>query len=103
MKSNRKAGFTLVELLVVIGIIALLIGILLPTLAKAREQAKATQCMSNLRVLGQCYYEYVNDNNGNGFFYPAGATTTYWFALRGGTSPNFHVGHHSGLSVEILS
>jgi prepilin-type processing-associated H-X9-DG protein len=45
--------------------------------------------MSNLRVLGQCYYEYVNDNNGNGFFYPAGATTTYWFALRGGTSPNF--------------
>jgi prepilin-type N-terminal cleavage/methylation domain-containing protein len=60
--SSRHKGFTLVELLVVIGIIALLIGILLPALGKAREQAKATQCLSNLRQLGLGMQLYRLDN-----------------------------------------
>jgi prepilin-type processing-associated H-X9-DG protein/prepilin-type N-terminal cleavage/methylation domain-containing protein len=58
------AGFSLVELLVVIGIIALLIGLLLPAVSKAREQGKRTACLANLRSLGQSLYTYAHDNRG---------------------------------------
>jgi prepilin-type N-terminal cleavage/methylation domain-containing protein/prepilin-type processing-associated H-X9-DG protein len=71
-----KTGFTLVELLVVIGIIALLISMLLPALNRAKEQANLVACQSNLRNIGQMIQEYSAENNG---FLPYGYAT-----VRGG-------------------
>ena len=62
MKRNRN-GFTLIELLVVIGIIGILASLLLPGLANAKAQAKATTCINNLRQIGIGLKLYVDDNN----------------------------------------
>jgi prepilin-type N-terminal cleavage/methylation domain-containing protein/prepilin-type processing-associated H-X9-DG protein len=68
--SKQKSGFTLVELLVVIGIIAILIAMLMPALNRAQGQAKQVQCESNLKQIGVALLNYANDNNGQ--MYPYG-------------------------------
>ena len=64
MKTHRNRGFTLVELMVVISIIALLVGILLPAISRARDNAKIGQSKSNIRNIKTAHDMYSNDHDG---------------------------------------
>src|SRR5579871_6557780 len=61
MQSKSRPGFTLIELLVVIAIIAILAAILFPVFARAREQARRTACLSNMKQIGTALYMYAQD------------------------------------------
>lgn len=86
---RRRAGFTLVELLVVIGIIAVLVAILLPSLNKARESARTLQGLSNLKQLAIATRMYAGDHND---WMPAGDNATHW-----GLSWPYALAHYLGM------
>src|SRR4051812_9716902 len=80
---SAKAAFTLVEMLVVIGIIPLLISILLPSLAKARAAAQSVACQANIRSILQGMQIFASQNKGQ---IPGSAATSSRFLY--GTGPN---------------
>jgi prepilin-type N-terminal cleavage/methylation domain-containing protein/prepilin-type processing-associated H-X9-DG protein len=71
----RKSAFTLIELLVVIAIIAILAAILFPVFSRAREQARATSCASNLKQIGLGFMQYTQDYDG---IYPLAGGAIKW-------------------------
>lgn len=79
-KLRLFAAFTLVELLVVIGVIAIVIGLLLPTLAGAQGRARDIKCQSNLRLIIQGFYSYAVENKGSmpyGYYYDPSDPVTF--------------------------
>jgi prepilin-type N-terminal cleavage/methylation domain-containing protein len=95
-RRNGRNGFTLVELLVVIGIIALLISILLPTLNRAREAARRTACLSNLRSIGQLITAYSISAKGQ---IPIGSSGTTGWA---GPAENFYFARRQGANARLV-
>ena len=93
-RRRSEEGFTLVELLVVIGIISLLISVLLPALQKARQQASLIACQSNLRSIGQLINMYAAENGGYGppivdgqYYYSFAHVLTLMTQKASGTDP----------------
>ena len=81
-ETDKIRGFTIIELLVVISILAILTGLLLPVLQRARLKGLDTHCMSNLRQLGLAGQMYWHDNNSQSFSYRGNSLNggnTYWF------------------------
>src|SRR5688572_8459806 len=81
---RTRRAFTLVELLVVIGIIAVLIGILLPSLSRAQRNARMTACLSNQRQLILAVFMYAQDNKGT---FPGGTGWSTWRDVNGVPQP----------------
>jgi type II secretory pathway pseudopilin PulG len=90
-KARRRGRFTLIELLVVIAIVMILAGLLMPVLAKAREKAHQTDCMSQLKGVGTAFFLYAADWDGHFPCYSEGASQGRW-AVGVDSTPRWFLG-----------
>lgn len=93
--SRLRIGFTLVELLVVVSIIGLLLSIAVPTLARARKNAKSIVCISNLKQIGTAWQSYLSDYNDH---FPFGRSDLTWFY--GGNHPTIANKYYGKLATD---
>ena len=75
VRDRKRAAFSIIELLVVIGIIGILIALLLPTLSSARRQSRALACKAQLQNIGAAFHMYLNENDG--WYPPAPYSPTF--------------------------
>jgi prepilin-type N-terminal cleavage/methylation domain-containing protein/prepilin-type processing-associated H-X9-DG protein len=92
-QAPKKQGFSLVELIVVIGIIAILMAMLLPALKRVRQQGQATACANNLRQIGFALQNYLNENKGVTFWRADNINTDGmdWYAYGGRETQNLNL------------
>lgn len=98
--SRTGSAFTLVELLVVIGIIAVLISVLLPALNKARQQAQITACMANMKQLATAWVMYANDNRGTLAFAECSPAATV--TVNRPPTPVYQVAEPDGWVIDVI-
>jgi prepilin-type N-terminal cleavage/methylation domain-containing protein len=91
-KTNRKAGFTLVEIMIVVAIIGLLAAIAIPNFVKARQTAQTNACINNLRIIDAAKQQFALENGKSSTYSPSSAEIVPYLGRSGNAMPNEPLG-----------